>query len=480
MCPVRASGSGKLSVALSSQNRQDLVHCPQAREESQLEEFGGDRVSRNLTPSGDVSVQVFHVVGRFARLLSVYGLYHYLIGAKISVVVFMFGSLLGSTAVFFGIQKPWKGRPLTRSQITPTVINGAVLAFSLVLWGRGLQTCGPVRTILAEYVGAVLGAISTLLFGRGGHRVRKAGGLVAMLAAFYFLAQGWAMASYSPFYIPHRSDHQIYSFVATLTFVLPSDSTSATDDTMREKGHVGLHSMITPIFSGLLSALRRIIARRVSLKSQSKKRLHTITVASATCVLFPFALSTLAMSDAESRSDYHGSALWPYISMILFGIVLMYYVDAMIEDKLHIVPSSPQHLALSAGCIIVLEFIYRMDFSPLGFLFCLTWLGSGIYVATTVESKFREDFEQGERLDFMKENARYRFTRNFFEGRLKSAITSVAHKSPLLYSLLDGDLCDRCVHSSDLVKSFIERENDQYHHLCLGDIILRGWSALIR
>lgn len=27
------------------------------------------------------------------------------------------------------------------------------------------------------------------------------GGLVAMLAAFYFLSQGWAMATFSPFYI---------------------------------------------------------------------------------------------------------------------------------------------------------------------------------------------------------------------------------------------------------------------------------------
>ncbi|KAG6541805.1 hypothetical protein Mapa_016821 [Marchantia paleacea] len=350
---------------------------------------GGDRLSRYPAPAGGVSLQAFHVVGRFARLLSVYGLYQYLIGAKISVVVFMFGSLLGSAAVFFAIQKPWKGRPLSRSQIVPTAINGGVLALSLVLWGRGLQTCGPVRTILAEYVGAVLGAISTLLFGRGGHAARKVCGLIAMLAAFYFLSQGWAMASYSPFYILHRSFCRIHA---------------TTDETMHEKGHVGLHSMIAPIFSGLLAALRRIIARRVSLKSQSKKRLHAITVASATCFLFPFAITTLAMSEAGSRSDYHGSAVWPYVSMIFFGIVLMYYVDALIEDRLHIVPSSPQHLVVSAGCIIVLEFLYRMDFSPLGFLWCLTWLASGIYVATTVESKFRRDFDQGEGQDFMRES----------------------------------------------------------------------------
>lgn len=29
----------------------------------------------------------------------------------------------------------------------------------------------------------------------------QVGGLVAMCAAYYFLSQGWAMSSYSPFYI---------------------------------------------------------------------------------------------------------------------------------------------------------------------------------------------------------------------------------------------------------------------------------------
>jgi hypothetical protein len=58
-----------------------------------------------------------------------------------------------------------------------------------------------VRTILGEYAGAVLGALSTLLFSRNGLVWRRVGGLLAMCAAYYFLSQGWAMSSYSPFYI---------------------------------------------------------------------------------------------------------------------------------------------------------------------------------------------------------------------------------------------------------------------------------------
>ncbi|CAM6109641.1 unnamed protein product [Calypogeia fissa] len=345
---------------------------------------GGDRLSRlsaGLDTPGGFPMQAIHVVGRFGRLLSVYALYQYLMGGKSSVVVFTFGTLLGSTIIFFAIQKPWKGRPLSQSQLVPTLINGGVLALSLVLWGKGLRACGPVRTVLAEYVGAVLGAISTLLFGRGGHVQRKIGGLIAMLAAFYFLSQGWAMATFSPF-----------SF----------KSNSTSEGSGYEKGHVGLQSMIVPIVSGLLAALRRIIARRVSLKSRSKKRFHAITVAAATCFLFPFAIVNLALGDSGSKSENHGLAVVPYLITIFFGTVMIYYVDAFVEDKLQVLPSSPQHLLVTGFCLIILEFLYRMDFSFLGFLWCLAWLGSGIYAATILD-KFRREVDQGEG-DFLRES----------------------------------------------------------------------------
>nr|CAD1840500.1 unnamed protein product [Ananas comosus var. bracteatus] len=51
-----------------------------------------------------------------------------------------------------------------------------------------------------------------------------------------------------------------------------------------------MKEMVAPISAGILSALRRVIARRISLKNQLKRRLHAITVASATCFLFPVAM----------------------------------------------------------------------------------------------------------------------------------------------------------------------------------------------
>lgn len=67
--------------------------------------------------SRGLQLQAIHGVGRFLRLFSVYVVYQYLMGAKGSVVVFTFGTLLGSALLFFAIQKPWKGRPLSQNQV---------------------------------------------------------------------------------------------------------------------------------------------------------------------------------------------------------------------------------------------------------------------------------------------------------------------------------------------------------------------------
>ena len=43
--------------------------------------------------------------------------------------------------------------------------------------------------------------------------------------------------------------------------------------------------------------------------------------------------------------------------------------------RLHMVFSSPRHLMVAGGCIIVMEIIYKMDFSLAGFLICCLILG---------------------------------------------------------------------------------------------------------
>ena len=120
--------------------------------------------------------------------------------------------------------------------------------------------------------------------------VYQVGGLIAMAASFYFLSQGWAMATYSPFYILLFIYYCIYvnfgimlnfslswitflflCFWATtqachceLNLELPFKD--SLDSEVETEEVLGVMDMAVPIFAGILSALRRVIARRVSLK----------------------------------------------------------------------------------------------------------------------------------------------------------------------------------------------------------------------
>ncbi|KAM3384959.1 hypothetical protein ACQJBY_009108 [Aegilops geniculata] len=94
-----------------------------------------------------------------------------------------------------------------------------------------------------------------------------------------------------------------------------------------------MKEMVLPITAGILSALRRVLARRVSLKNQLKRRLHAITVASATCFLFPFAMWDTILGSTSDSIVKMQLPSWAYLSTVLFGMVLIFYVDNVAEER---------------------------------------------------------------------------------------------------------------------------------------------------
>ncbi|XP_022862588.1 zinc transporter 5 [Olea europaea var. sylvestris] len=333
-------------------------------------QFPETRGSSHSTTIRRTPLQIIHIIGNFMRIWSIYSMYRYLTQTGASVVLFIFSCLVPSSILFLLLQKPWRGRPLSNAQVVPSVINGGITALYFILWGKGLQSCGPLRVILAEYSGAVLGVLSGVLYGRSGHMWKKVGGLSAMLASFYFLSQGWAMATHSPFSFSDDGGTEVYT----------------------EEG-LGIRNILFPILAGVLSALRRVITRRVSLKNQLKRRLHAITIASATCFLFPVAMWDMIIGSTDVNLPF---SAWTFSSTILFGIILIFYVDSIAEERLHMVFSSPRHLMVAAGCIIVMEIVYKMDFALLGFLVCAGILGFGVYEATSLEHVRKDSLQNSD------------------------------------------------------------------------------------
>ncbi|XP_019442809.1 PREDICTED: uncharacterized protein LOC109347419 isoform X2 [Lupinus angustifolius] len=340
--------------------------------------FSEDRSGSPSNHFRHTPLQIIHVVANFMRIWSIYSMYRYFSQTGASVVLFLFTCLAPASILFLILQKPWKGRPLSNTQVVPSIINGAITALYLVLWGKGLKSCGPVRAILAEYSGAVLGVLSAVLYGRRGHMWKKIGGLIAMLASFYLLSEGWATATYSPFSWEDRDDSET-----------------------KTEPVVGLKHMLVPISAGILSALRRVIARRVSIKNQLKRRLHALTIASATCFMFPIAMWDMIIGSPSSSSGKLPFSAWAFLSTIFFGNIIIFYADSIAEERLHMVFSSPRHLMAAGACIIIMEFVYKMDFSLTGFVICCLILGFGIYEATSLEhnrkdSNQKSDLSSGE------------------------------------------------------------------------------------
>ncbi|KAL9261975.1 hypothetical protein AKJ16_DCAP17013 [Drosera capensis] len=307
-------------------------------------------------------LRIIHFIANFLRIWSVYSMYHYLSLSGASVVLFIFSCVATSAVILLVLQKPWRGRPLSNAQVIPSMINGAITALYFILWVKGVKSCGPLRAVLGEYSGAVLGVLSATLYRHQVHIWRKVGGLIAMLVSFYLLSKGWAMATYSPLYILQ----------------------DGLDSKVGNESGLWLKDMAVPICAGILSAVRRVIARRVSLKNQMKRRLHAVTIASATCFMFPVAMWDVILGKAPDSSRELPLSVWPYFSTIAFGVILIFYIESIAEERLHMVFSSPRHLMVAGGSVILLEILYKMDFSLAGFLVCCAILGCGIHEATSL------------------------------------------------------------------------------------------------
>ncbi|KAF2282700.1 hypothetical protein GH714_043699 [Hevea brasiliensis] len=124
---------------------------------------------RGSSHFGHTPLLIIHIIGIFLRIWSVYSMYGNLSQPAALVVLFIFICLVPSSILFLALQKPWKGRPLSNQLVPPSIINGAITALYFILWGKGLKSCGPVRAILAEYSGAVLGVLSATLYGQRSH-----------------------------------------------------------------------------------------------------------------------------------------------------------------------------------------------------------------------------------------------------------------------------------------------------------------------
>ncbi|KAL6010864.1 hypothetical protein ACLOJK_001306 [Asimina triloba] len=180
-----------------------------------------------------------------------------------------------------------------------------------------------IRAIMAEYSGAVLGVLSVLLYGRRSHIWKKTPYCIwtlpllgatmdnkkpqviwlATVATDYpFNCYIGLLGKIGPTNCSHPMSYGLAISIAIVTEAPYKDRSDSEQSEDREKA-LEFKTMAVPITAGILSALRRVIARRVSLKGSSDSS------------------TTLPFST------------WVYLSVVLFGVVLIFYVDNIAEER---------------------------------------------------------------------------------------------------------------------------------------------------
>ncbi|XP_024535859.1 zinc transporter 5 [Selaginella moellendorffii] len=270
-----------------------------------------------------------------------------------TTVIFAFLVLLASSISFALLQEK-QARTLRRSSIATSqwillAANGLLLALSVFLKLEAVRSCGPLIAILGHYAGSVLGR---LVLGKNAKRKTLRGVLLTVLG-LVLLSQGWTVESCSPLAIKDR----------LRILMPPSSGKVAAAETSRSS--CGNRPVWKPILSGLLSYVVQLVSTRTSLRMITKKRVHGLSSICATLLILPLALLQL-----ESFFVAHASALWPAGSMLVLGLARSIMGDFYFEDRLQMPAGTSRHLFITFSCACLLELVFGLDISPLGFLAC--------------------------------------------------------------------------------------------------------------
>eukprot|EP01018_Ginkgo_biloba_P022641 Gb_26178 [translate_table: standard] len=263
--------------------------------------------------------------------------------------------LISAIATAFQHRQTQRNRPLTSPQLAALLANGSLLALVFLLRSHGLRSCGPMETILAEFAGGLAGkALVEFSLGKTSDRGRKVRGLIALITGLFLISQGWDRAACFP--LGAFKLMKIFDKPAFCIRVVP---------------------MMAPLAAGFMGSLEKSSANRSSMKHIGKKRVRVISLAIASAMVFPFAIFKLALMGADFYPEFLGiSMVWPLISTVSFGGVLSFYHESYCEEKLLMPTLSPKLFFITMCSTFVLELVFGLELSLLGFLFCafILWI----------------------------------------------------------------------------------------------------------
>ncbi|GJQ15960.1 hypothetical protein GpartN1_g7751.t1 [Galdieria partita] len=132
-------------------------------------------------------VAVVLFMGRAIRVLTSWDTYHFLQSSSTPISIFAGYSLFWASTILCLLQRPWKGKRISKRRFSRVCLLSCIIALALVCWLQGLQLCGVFRVLFFDGVELPLVFIYSLMGSGESLRRQKLRGLVVVGLAYLLL-----------------------------------------------------------------------------------------------------------------------------------------------------------------------------------------------------------------------------------------------------------------------------------------------------
>uniref|UniRef100_A0A7S3LHX4 Cation efflux protein transmembrane domain-containing protein n=1 Tax=Aplanochytrium stocchinoi TaxID=215587 RepID=A0A7S3LHX4_9STRA len=266
-----------------------------------------------------------YAVYLFCKCLRTLGLFYAAsLLRHLPVIVFAFLVLLFAGVLSMALQKPWNNKLESirnPRQIWIRVgINGGFYGLVFILWAKGLQECGALRTIILEYSSLCVASFFSLLYSR------KNGDNASASSTNSLQFKGDLIIGFGYFFLLYHHYEE-------------SDSDEISNEQSEVLDELGLvWGIILLLCSSLLSAVRERFAGKIAKEVGGLKQLNALSLSGAALVIFPLVVLDF-LGEAVIGADYDYSVLSIAtlsltLLVALFVVVLDFYTEAVAVGKI--------------------------------------------------------------------------------------------------------------------------------------------------
>ncbi|KAH0627990.1 hypothetical protein JD844_008629 [Phrynosoma platyrhinos] len=284
---------------------------------------GGGRLGPVDAPSARLTKYIVLLcLTKFLKALGLFESYDLL--KVVHLVQFIFIVKLGSAFFMILFQKPFSsGKPVTKHQWIKIIKHAVVGCIISLLWFFGLTLCGPLRTVLLfEHSDIVVISLLSVLFTSSGGGPAKTRGVAFFIIAVICLLlfdNDDLMAKIAEHPEGHHDSALTHILYTVIAFLGVAD----------HKGGVILLVLALCCKVGFHTA-----SRKLSVDIGGAKRLQALSHLVSVILLCPWVI-VLSLT-TESKVESWSSLVMPFITVILFVMVLDFYVESVCSIKMEV------------------------------------------------------------------------------------------------------------------------------------------------